>query len=200
MSAVPAPMKINSFLTPGAGKTNPTLRSLTENPMVVTSSSGKSRRLDVIVYVTTREEVERQDISRFFADFGPKQSRQKLRQLRGRVIFTVDGYDRTPDNIYEIPEVRAYYATLHAKWPCWLFAACLASPSLHVLAFSVIPNLWVVRTGTESRIRVHESELCTFFMHSLPAAALLNQRAGLSKQYGAQYLKIVARHLGIASK
>ena len=187
------------FLTAGAGKTNPTLRSLAEYPMVYTSC-GKIKRMGEIVYVTTREEVERRDISRFIANFGPKQPRQKLRQLRGRIIFTVDGYDGTDDDIYEIPEVRAFYATLHAKWPCWLFAACLASPSLHVIAFSVIPNLWVIRSGNECRIRVHESELCAFFAHSLPAAALLNQRAGLSQQYGAKYLKIVARQLGIASK
>ena len=195
-------MKIinSSFLTAGSGKANPTLRSLAEHPMVVTNSSGKTRSLNVIVYVTTREEIERQDISRFFANFGPKQSRQKLRQLRGRVIFTVDGFDDTADEVYEIPEVRAYYAMLHAKWPCWLFDACIASASLHVIALSVIPNLSVVRSGNECRIRVPEAEIYAFFMHSLPAAALLNQRAGLSQQCGAQYLKAVARHLGIARK
>ena len=187
------------FLTAGAGKTNPTLRSLAEYPMVYTSC-GKTKIMGEIVYVTTREEVERRDFSRFLSNFGPKQSWQKLRQFRGRIIFTVDGYDGTDDDIYEIPEVRAFYATIHAKWPCWLFAACLASPSLHVIAFSVIPNLWVIRSGNECRIRVHHSELCAFFVRSLPAAALLNQRAGLSQQCGAQYLKIVARHLGIASK
>ena len=195
-------MKIinSSFLKAGSGKANSTLRSLVEHPMVVTNSSGKTRSLNVVVYVTTREEVERRDISRFFSTFGPKQSRQKLRQLRGRVIYTVDGFDDTADEVYEIPEVRAYYAMLHAKWPCWLYAACIASASLHVIALSVIPNLSVVRSGNECRIRFPEAEICAFFMHSLPAAALLNQRAGLSQQCGAQYLKAVARHLGIARK
>ena len=191
---------ISSFLAPGSGKANPTLRNLVENPMVVANSSGKTRSLNVIVYVTTREEVEGRDISRFFSTFAPKQSRQKLRQLRGRVIYTVDGYDDTADEVYEIPEVRAYYAMLHAKWPCWLFGACIASASLHVIALSVIPNLFVVRSGSECRIRFPEAEICAFFIHSLPAAALLHQRAGLSQQCGAQYLKAVARHLGIARK
>jgi hypothetical protein len=195
-------MKIinSSFLTAGSGKANSTLRSLVEHPMVVTNSSGKTRSLNVVVYVTTREEVERRDISRFFSTFGPKQSWQKLRQFRGRVIYTVDGFDDTADEVYEIPEVRAYYAMLHAKWPCWLYAACIASASLHVIALSVIPNLSVVRSGNECRILFPEAEICAFFMHSLPAAALLNQRAGLSHQCGAQYLKAVARHLGIARK
>ncbi|MEI8309407.1 MAG: hypothetical protein WCH98_01490 [Verrucomicrobiota bacterium] len=191
--------KINSsFLTAGSGKANPTLHSLIEHPMVVTSAGGKIRRLGEIVYVSTREEVERRDISGFFANFEPKQSRQKLRQLRGRIIFTVDGYDED-DEIYAIPDVRAYYSALHAKWPCWLFSACLASASLHVIALSVIPTVTVIRSETECRILVPEAELCAFFMHSLPAAALLNHRAGISLQYGAQYLKIVARHLGIVS-
>lgn len=190
----------SSFLTAGSGKANPTLRSLTEHPMVVTSAGGKIRRLGEIVYVTTREEVERRDLSRFFANFGPKQSRQKLRQLRGRIIFTVDGYDELADEVFEIPDIRAYYSALHAKWPCWLFAACLASASLHVIALSVIPTLSVVRFRNECHISVPESEFCAFFMHSLPAAALLHHRAGISKQYGALYLKIAARHLGIAGK
>ncbi len=200
MSAVPSPMKINSYLAAGSGKSNPTLRSLAEHPMVVTSAGGKTKRMGEIVYVTTREEVERRDISRFFSNFGPKQSRQKLRQLRGRIIFTVDGFDESADEVFEIPEVRAYYSMVHARWPCWLFSACLASASLHVIALSVIPTVTVIRSEAECCILVPEAELCSFFMHSLPAAALLNQRAGLSKQYGAQYLKIVARHLGIASK
>lgn len=190
----------SSILTAGSGKANPTLRSLAEHPMVVTNSSGKTRRMGEIVYVTTRQEVESLDLSRFMDNFGPKQSWQKLRQFRGRIIFTVDGYDHTADEVFEIPEVRAYYAMLHAKWPCWLYAACIASASLHVIALSVIPTLSVIRSGSECRIRVPEAEICAFFMHSLPAAALLHQRAGLSQQCGAQYLKAVARHLGIARK
>ena len=186
-----------SNLRPGSGKTNPTLLSLTAAPITTKDSKGKCRRLREIVYVTTREEVERQDTSRFLSNFGPALSRKKLRRLRGKILFTVDGYDDNPDEVYLIPEVRAFYARLHAEWPCWLFAACLASPSLNVIALSVIPNLTLIHTGNKDRIVMPEDDICNFFMQSLPAAAFLNFRAGASLRYGAQCLRAAARHLGV---
>ena len=186
----------NSYITAGAGKTNPTLRQLTRHPMVYTTCSGKTKRMGEIVYVSTREEVEKQDISRMLSNFGPQQSRQKLRQLRGRIIFTVDGYDTAPD-IFEIPEVRNFYSLVHRLWPSWLFSSCLASPSLRVIALSVIPNMSIINSGNLCRIQIPESDLREFFMHSLPAAVFLHCKAGIPRHHGAEYLRCVAKHLGI---
>ena len=185
----------NSYITAGAGKTNPTLRQLTRHPMVYTTCSGKTKRMGEIVYVTTREEVERQDISRMLLNFGPQQSRQKLRQLRGRIIFTVDGYD-TAGDIFEIPEVRNYYGLVHRMWPSWLFSSCLASPSLRVIALSVIPNMSIIHSKNLCRIQIPESDLREFFVHSLPAAVFLHCKSGIPRHQGAEYLRIVSKHLG----
>lgn len=164
--------------------------------MVYTTCSGKTKRMGEIVYVTTREEIEKLDISRMLLNFGPQQSRQKLRQLRGRIIFTVDGYDSSGD-IFEIPEVRDYYSLVHRVWPSWLFTACLASPSLRVIALSVIPNMSIIRSGNLCRIQIPESDLREFFMHSLPAVAFLHHKAGIPKRSGAEYLRCVANYLGL---
>ena len=189
--------KINdSCLAAGAGKTNPTVRSLTAHPMVYTTSNGKTKRMGEIVYVTSKTEIERRDISRFMSNFGPHQSKQELRQLRGRIIFTVDGFDRDAD-LFEIPDVREFYAMAHKCWPCWLFTACLASESLRVIALSVIPNLPVDRSRDNSRTCVAESELRAFFMDSLPATLFLNDRSGIPRDYGSQYLQAVASYLDL---
>ena len=186
----------DSCLSIGAGKTNPTVRSLTAHPMVYTSSSGKTKRMGEIVYVTTREEVERLDLSRFMANFGIHQSRSKLRQLRGRIIYTINGYDNEAE-IYEISEVRRFYSAVHVLWPCWLFTACLASASLRVIALSVVSNMSVARSGNECRTRIPGQDIKKFFIESLPAAGLLFARTGISTQHGSKYLKYVANHLGI---
>jgi len=189
-------MTNNSYITAGAGKTNPTLRQLTRHPMVYTTCSGKTKRMGEIVYVTTREEIEKQDISRMLSNFGPQQSRQILRQLRGRIIFTVDGYD-TADDIFEIPEVRKFYSLVHRTWPSWLFSSCLASPSLRVIALSVIPNMSIIHSKNLCRIQIPESDLREFFVHSLPAAVFLHCKSGIPRHQGAEYLRIVSKHLGI---
>lgn len=189
-------MKTNndSNITADAGKTNATLRLITENPTAFTQTT-KAR--GAIVYVSTREEVERLDVSRFIANFSPRLPRTELRQLRGRIVFTVDGYDDTSDQLFEIPEVRAYYAYVHRVWPSWLFTACLSSPCLRVIALSVLQNVSIIRARSVCRIQISEFDLHTFFLHSLPAAALLHQRAGISKQNGTKHLKAVANYLGI---
>ncbi|MCX6971031.1 MAG: hypothetical protein NTV93_12900 [Verrucomicrobia bacterium] len=187
----------DAFITAGAGKTNPTLRSLSEHPMLYTDTSGKTKRMGEIVFVTTRREIQTRNIRRFVSTFGPEVSKRKLRRLHGRIILTVDGFDAVSEEVFEIPEVRNYYALLHRVWPCWLFISCLASASLRAIALSVIPNLDVVRSNNVCRIQIPGSDLRDFFMHSLPAAAALHHKAGIPKRYGIEYLQHVASYLGI---
>jgi len=183
-------------LAAGAGKTNPTVRHLSEQPMVYTNSSGKIKRMGEIVYVTTRQEVESLDLSRFMANFGHHLPRRKIGQAHGRVIYTVHGYDED-DEIYAIPEVRLFYAMAHESWPCWLYTACLASASLHVIALSIVSNMWSKRSGNECRIWIPERDLKIFYTESLSAAHLMFYRAGISKKYATEYLKIAAKYLEI---
>jgi len=187
----------SSYLAAGAGKTNPTVRHLKEHPMVYTNSIGKPKRMGEIVYVTTRQEVENLDLSRFMGNFGHHLSERKIGQAHGRIIYTIHGYDETDEAIYAIPEVRLFYSMAHESWPCWLYTACLASASLHVIALSVVSNMWSRRSGNECRNRIPEHDLRLFFDKSLPAARLLFYRAGISRKYAAEYIKIAAKYLGI---
>ena len=186
----------SSCLAAGAGKTNPTVRHLNEHPMVYTNSSGKPKRMGEIVYVTTRQEVESLDLSRFMSNFGHHIPRRKIGQAHGRIIYTIHGYDED-DEIYAIPEVRLFYTMAHESWPCWLYTACLASASLRVIALSIAANMWSKRSGNECQNWIPKHDLKIFFSESLPAARLLFYRAGISKKYAAEYLKIVAKYLGI---
>ena len=187
----------SSCLAAGAGKTNPTVRHLNEHPMVYTNSSGKPKRMGEIIYVTTRQEVESLDLSRFMANFGHHLPRRKIGQAHGRIIFTVHGYDQVDEEIYVIPEVRLFYAMAHESWPCWLYTACLASASLRVIALSIAANMWSKRTGNKCRNWIPEHDLKIFYTESLSAAHLMFYRAGISKKYATEHLKIAAKYLEI---
>jgi hypothetical protein len=165
--------------------------------MVYTNSKGKTQKMGEIVYVTTRKEVESQNLSRFIGNFGIHQSKSKLRQLHGRIIFTIDGYEDNEDELYEIPEVRRFYSAVHAVWPCWLFTCCIASASLKVIALSVVANMSIARSEDDCRVTIPGPDLKKFFLESLPTAGLMFCDAGISRQNGSKYLISVANHLGL---
>ena len=201
MNAVPATMKINnSYLTPGSGKTNPTVRWVAQNPVKITGANGTKYKPAGIVYVTTREEVETLDVMRFLTNFGPEQPKSRLRQSHAQIIFTITGYEDSELDLFEIPEVRRFYGLLHEIWPCWIYASSLLGTSLRALALCVIQNMTVQRTEKECRIRVAESELRAFLAQSSPVTALLHDRAGICRRHRACHLSAVAAYLGIGGK
>ena len=187
----------HSRLTAGSGKTNQTVKQLVQHPMVYTASTGKTKRMGEIVYVSSRKEVEGLDTSRFLANFGIHQSASRLRQIHGRIIYTIHGYDESDEEVYEIPEVRRFYAAVHNTWPCWLYTACLASPSLKVVALSIVKNMSIKRSGSDCRVRIPGPDLKKFYLDSLPTAGLMFCHAGVSRQNGSRYLISVANHLGL---
>ena len=186
-----------SYVVAGAGKMNATLRWISGGPHEIAASIGKPRGAGVTVYVTSRAEIETVDLTRFLTTFGPEARKSDLRRLRGKVLFTVDGYDDCDLDIFEIPEVRKFYDVLHRAWPCWLFAGHINSCSLRAVALCTLQNLLIMRSARECRIRIPEEELQAFFLHALPAAALLHHLSGTSKRQGIAQVNQVAAYLGV---
>ena len=50
-------------------------------------------------------------------------TREQVMAFEGRVTFYFDGWDDDPREVAEIPEIRAYFAALTAKFPYWLHYA-----------------------------------------------------------------------------
>jgi hypothetical protein len=180
-------------LFPGAGKANATLRWLVGCTRRQPPSAHKS-----LVHITTRQEVEAGDVSRITASFGLRVAQTTLQRLRGRVHFTVAGYDEEPAEIYEIAAVREYYALVHAKWPCWSFAGDLHSPCLQAVALSLSPNVLVVRTADRLTVRASAGDIAALFIESIPLSAALNRYAGYSHAQASARLWAVARYLRTA--
>jgi hypothetical protein len=185
-------------LFPGVGKTDATLDWLAAHLLAAGGKPKARAKAREIVYSISREEVEAGDAARFLHEFGPDNDRRRLAQIRGRTHFTVSGYDEEEEEIFEIMEVRDYFALLHRLWPCWSFACSLRSPCLRAIALTLAPNVDVVREGRSVTTRLVECELAAFFEDGVPASLALGRLAGETRARAFARLKDVARYLDLA--
>lgn len=71
----------------------------------------------------------------------------------GRISLVVDGYDRDPRELFEIPEVRNFIKALDDMWPYWLFFLSQVDDSIKIVesclcdSIEVVPGVTSVDTG-----------------------------------------------------
>jgi hypothetical protein len=70
----------------------------------------------------------------------------RLRDLFGKVMFMVGGYDHDERAIFEIPEVRDYLLRLTDAWPYFFYADNLETPFLCDLIKCMVPSVVVATT------------------------------------------------------
>jgi hypothetical protein len=138
-----------------------------------------SGRTPPIVYVIRRDEVENLDLARFLTFFGVYQKPSLMRRFRRRILHVIDGYDDVDAPLFEIPEVRRFYAHVSAVWPSWIFTGSLQGPNLLVLVLCATPNLSVRRKGNQCIIRVREADVLALMTAARQTLTLLGLRAGL---------------------
>jgi len=108
--------------------------------------------------------------------------------FRGQLSIAFDGYEMDPRELIEIPEVRAFVASLHAVWPYWAFflnqldhtinlwAACLcgdAFPGAGQVQIDVQKLKALLIQGFEGMTEL-------FVRHDFPEKALFVQSEGLA--------------------
>lgn len=178
-------------LPSGSGKYEHTLNWLIETaqastkPPYVKSPKG-------IFFVATRDEVERRDISRFMANFGPQISVENMLVYQNKILWTVAGYDSDRRELHEIPEVCNYYAEVHRRWPAWLFFSDLRTECLQMVARCIIPS--PVKRGFGCA-----QECQAFFDRGLPPAAWFHKKLNIPPEDGVTHLRQVARYLGLSA-
>jgi hypothetical protein len=138
-----------------------------------------SGRTAPFVYVIKRDEVESLDLARFLAAFGVYQKPSLLRHFQRKIFHVIDGYDHVDAPLFEIPEVRKFYAHVCDVWPSWIFTGSLHGPNLLVLVLCATPNLTVRRKGNQCLIRVREADVRALMTEARNALTLLGLRAGL---------------------
>ena len=102
--------------------------------------------MDITFYQFSRAKIEVGDFSHFLSLYSPERlgSGRSLKQLMGSLELVVEGYDDDPRELYEIPEVRWFFSSLHRAWPHALYFSFLGAPEmpgagLRTLALSCVP-------------------------------------------------------------
>lgn len=108
--------------------------------------------MNLVCYQFSREKIERRDFSHFLSLYSPERlgSGRPLKARMGSLELVVEGYDNDPREVYEIAEVRRFFAALHRAWPyglffCFLGADDVRGAGLSTLAFSCLSNLTILR-------------------------------------------------------
>ena len=145
----------------------------------------------------TKHEIENCDIRRMLTAFGPDADRKLLRESQGKVLFAVEGYDNTPEELIEIPEIRRYFRFVFETWPHWLFSGSVFSPNLMVIVLSTLPNVTIVRDAESVTVRYQRADMEAFLNKAVLAAAWLQHRIGISRRKGLSQLRMKAGYLGL---
>jgi len=90
-------------------------------------------KADLILCQFSRLKIEQGDFNDFLDHFDLSRlpAGQPLKEMMGRMLFCIEGYDADPREIYLIPEVRCFYRALHRAWPYWLFFCDLNEDGLN---------------------------------------------------------------------
>lgn len=111
---------------------------------------------DFLMVVISRDEVERDDRS------GPLdtlknllETPERIRAFRTRVDISFFGYDETPQELFEMPEVRDYVSRLDDDFPYWLYFLARECTGLKCLALCMLPPFLT----EEARVRIHSQGL-----------------------------------------
>lgn len=190
-------MKFETY--PGAGKIETEIRRVSNSVNRKNPNRNRERDQRTIFYIVMRDEIERGDTSRFLANFGPRTDKARLRDVEGRIAIAVAGYDNEPDELFTIPAVRNFFASIQRIWPCWLFLSGTQDDCLRSVMFCLLKNLTVCRCRRGRRVRVDASECAIrcFLTQSLPPAAILDNIAGIPRKRGGARIETIARYLGV---
>ena len=153
-----------------------------------------------IAYGFGLESVLRKDFSEFLTRWPPLHG-PDLRNYFDAFVFYVNGFDHDPREVFEIPEVRAFYRGFHEAWPLWLFACRLDMPVLQPMLFCCLDSLQIIKwQGNEVyRVNFDPAEMGTFLSVEVSRMEALCHQAGMSAEQIRNRAHFVWNYFGFRS-
>jgi hypothetical protein len=110
-------------------------------------------------YAFKRSAVERADISHFlqFFDIGRIRKADRLHNLYGSVVFSIDGFDADRRPLHEISEVRTFIRELVKSWPYFFYADALENGFLNTIIFCLLDELIMIDRENSSQFGIQFS-------------------------------------------
>lgn len=131
-----------------------------------------------------REEVEQCDLRWFYLRYRTAELPvgKELHGLLGTFVFSVDGWDDDPREVYHVPEIRRFFQEHHRMWPNWLYFCSLERDNLKSMLLCCVP-VWEVPSTQKgiTNVGFDLSELMGIIGQQLLWMNRLFERAGLGE-------------------
>lgn len=141
----------------------------------------------LFLHEITREEVETRDVNPFLNRFGALHtaSPEELLRYCDAVVLAISGYDEREEELYAIPEVRAYFQELNEWWNYWLYFLHLKTESAAIPILSLLPTVTSFSREGTGRVaaRFEPSEMGDLLMDLFPPMNHLCDRVELGEHY-----------------
>lgn len=148
---------------------------------------------DPLILVVDRSEVESGDLSNAKAFFNRLlASDESIRFWFERVDIMFDGYNNTPQELDEIPEVRSFVHELDAFFPYWLFFLTKRGLGLHCILYCHLPPHLTERARAEEHPALVKDLLLKRWF---PAMNALCRRVGFTEDQGIELSQRVFTYL-----
>ena len=98
--------------------------------------------------------------------------------MQGKVAVLFEGYDDDPREVYEIPEVRRFCATLDRRFPYWFYFLTTVTDNLKVMTFCLV-RVKVIRPG---QLWVDPDDLQRFLILHIGAMNTVFDRYSLGEE------------------
>ena len=108
--------------------------------------------IDIVI---TREDIETQDTSRVLSILERFRSSKKVaKENLEKVSVSVYGYEEDSRELFEIPEIRAWFSKICEEFPYWFYFLYKGLGSLKLVVFSIVPYTVLSRDTEQSMLRV----------------------------------------------
>lgn len=180
----------------GAGKAGVEIERLSQKLKAANAPKDGFRQLRLLC--VNRREIEARRISTILSVVPVDIPADHLRELGGRLLTIISGYDTCPNELYEVGDVRSYFGGAHFAWPLWIFGADKL-PAFRALVLCAAPDVQIIRSSRSPWItaRISRDWVQHFFESSLEGIAMLHSHAKISAQDGVRRLGRIAGYLGI---
>lgn len=154
----------------------------------------------------SRKEIEEVNVSpllELLVQLGrsPKVFNLELRERLGCFGLFVSGYDEDDRELFEVPDVRAYFQKLHSLWPYGLFffARSPETFQLLVLCNAGVRLLPQASPDSPRQVKIDKESVLDFLIESMPALSEVASQIGWTPQMTRRFVHEIAIPFGFRS-
>ncbi len=155
----------------------------------------------IITYQISRFEIENGMTERIVHDLRVEPDNPLIRCGMDRVIFSVEGYDDDPRELFMIPEFRNYIVKVQKDQPAWIYFAALDSHWLKMIALCLVNNATAVtdKQMQRSKLSFSGKDLFEFIDGQVDPFFNLCAMAGVSPENARKRFQAVCESFGMPS-